>query len=220
MREILFVILCSYAGLLSAQQKDTTFKPIVVPDIKLSDTIFPGYTLEPVDIFAFPLPRVEGLSKRDKIYLKKVYPYALRIAHLVNHIDLELNLIDRKRKKKKYVNEMEDMLKAQFRDDVKDLTRIQGQMLTKLVYRETNKTVYDLIKGYKNSFSAGWWNFLGKFYNQDLKMKYEPEGRDALIEQYVQYLDKIYQRDGLKDTIQNEKFDLPIQNKKRSRRRN
>lgn len=214
----MIMMLCWMVAVQSYAQ-DTTFKPITIPDIRLTDTIFMGYTLEPVEINAIAPPKIQGLTSRDKMYLRKVYPYALRISHLVDQIERELAAIDKNRKRKKYINEMEDMLKDQFTDDVKDLTRIQGQMLTKLIYRETNKTVYDLIKGYKSGFSAGWWNLLGKFYDQDLKMKYRPEGVDKDIELYVQYLDKVYQRDGVKEQIQNEQFTPPVQDKKRKRKR-
>lgn len=200
--------------------QDSTFRPITIPDIKLTDTIFTGYTLEPVEINAIAPPKGLGLSSRDKMYLRKVYPYALRISHIVDQLEKELAAIDKNRKRKKYIGEMENLLKKQFTDDVKDLTRIQGQMLTKLVYRETNKTIFELIKGYKNGFSAGWWNLLGKFYDQDLKMKYDPNGVDKEIEKYVQYLDKVYQRDGIKEEIQNEQFTPPVQDKKRKRKGN
>ena len=200
--------------------QDSSFPSINIPNIELTDTIFMGYTLEPIDVYAIPVPKNLGLSSRDKLYLKKVYPYALRVSHLVDQLDRELGSLDKNRKKKKYINEMESMLKKQFTDDVKDLTRIQGQMLTKLIYRETNRTTFDLIKGYKNGLSAGFWNFLGKFYNQDLKNEYDPEGEDLEMERFVRYLDMIYQRDGIKEEIKNEEFTPPVQDKKRKRRRN
>jgi hypothetical protein len=198
--------------------QDTSFHSINIPNIELTDTIFMGYTLEPVDVYSIPFPKNLGLTSRDKLYLKKVYPYALRISHIVDQLDRELDMIDKNRKKKKYIKEMEDLLKKQFTDDVKDLTRIQGQMLTKLIYRETNRTAFELIKNYKSGFSAGLWNMLGKFYNQDLKRIYDPQGEDLEIEKYVQYLDMVYQRDGIKEDIINEKFTPPVQDKKRKRR--
>lgn len=198
--------------------QDTSFHSINIPNIELTDTIFMGYTLEPVDVYSIPFPKNLGLTSRDKLYLKKVYPYALRISHIVDQLDRELDMIDKNRKKKKYIKEMEDLLKKQFTDDVKDLTRIQGQMLTKLIYRETNRTAFELIKNYKSGFSAGLWNMLGKFYNQDLKRKYDPQGEELEIEKYVQYLDMVYQRDGIKEDIINEKFTPPVQDKKRKRR--
>ena len=76
-----------------------------------------------------------------------------------------------------------------------------------------------MIKKYKSGFSAGVWNLFGKFYDQDLKLNYQPLSRDKEIEQYVQYLDFIYQRNGLKENIQNEQFTPPIQGQKRKRER-
>ena len=194
-----------------------SFPAIILPEIKSGDTIFPGYILEPVTVTSWKEPADIGLSSRDKAYLRKVYPYALRISHLVDHIERELSLIKKNKNRKSYVKDMEKLLKDEFTDDVKGLTRIQGQMLTKLVYRETNKTIYDHIRKYKSGFSAGWWNLLGKLYDQDLKLKYDPEGEDKEIERYVRYLDQIYQRNGLKENINNEQFTLPVQGKKRKR---
>ena len=64
--------------------QDTSFHSINIPNIELTDTIFMGYTLEPVDIYSIPFPKNLGLTSRDKLYLKKVYPYALRISHIVD----------------------------------------------------------------------------------------------------------------------------------------
>lgn len=217
MKKVVLLLLGLFSFQLYAQ--DSTFKPIIIPDIQLKDTVFYGYTLDPLDVDWILPPKDSRLSSRDKMYLRKVYPYALRISHLVDQIERELAEIDKNRKRKKYISEMENMLKNQFTDDVKDLTRIQGQMLTKLVHRETNQTVFQLIKGYKSGFTAGFWNMLGKFYNQDLKNKYDPKGEDAEIEKYIQYLDKVYQRDGLKEEIKNEQFTPPVQDKKRKRAR-
>jgi len=214
------ITLCFWLSVFTLQAQDSLFKPIRIPDIQLSDTVFPGYELPPVNIKGYKEPIDLSLSSRDRAYLRKVYPYALRIGHLVDQIEIQMAQINRNNKRKQYIKDMEKMLKEQFTDDVKDLTRIQGQMLTKLVYRETGQTIYDLVKQYKSGFSAGWWNLLGKLYDQDLKLKYDPAGADKEIEQYVQYLDFIYQRNGLKENIQNEQFTPPIQGKRRKGKRN
>jgi len=201
----------SWLLFVSAYADQGQYEKITIPNIELKDTVFKGYVLEATEILAIVPPKNLGLSSRDKMYLRKVYPYALRVAHLVEQIDTELNSLDRNRKRRRYINEMRKMLKDRFTDDVKDLTRIQGQMLTKLIHRETNQTAFDLIKNYRNGMAAGWWNMLGKFYAQNLKMEYDPKGEDKEIERYVQYLDQIYNRDGVKDTIQQEKFLPPSQ---------
>lgn len=208
---LLQILVCF--SVLKAQ--DTSFKKIVIPSIQLSDTIITGYTIEPTIIYNWKMPVGITLSNRDQAYLKKVYPYALRIEHLVNQIENDLSSIDGNRKQKKYKSELEDKLREQFEDDVRNLTRIQGQMLCKLIYRQTGYSVHDLLKKYKGGFSAGWWNLLGKFYDQNLKLTYDPLGVDKDIEAYVQYLDLVYLRNGLKESIQNEKITPSIQSKKR-----
>jgi hypothetical protein len=218
MRTILLISCAILSSFLSQAQTDTSFKKIVIPDIQLSDTVFPGYTLEPVTVYNWKLPKDIDLNTRDQAYLKKVYPYALRISHLVNQIESDLFSLESNKKRRKYKSEMEDILKDQFEDDVRNLTRIQGQMLTKLVYRETGYTIYELLKKYKGGFSAGWWNLLGKFYDQDLKLQYDPSGVDLQMEKYVQYLDLVYLRNGFKETIQNERYITPVQSEKRKRK--
>jgi hypothetical protein len=214
----IYLLLISWLLLTPLKAQDS-FPAIILPEIKAGDTIFPGKILEPVTVTGWKEPQGLSLSSRDKAYLRKVYPYALRIGHLVETIEGELAAMKKNKNRKQYIRDMEKMLKEEFTDDVKDLTRIQGQMLTKLVCRETNATVYELIKRYKSGFSAGWWNLMGKFYDQDLKLRYEPEGVDKDIERYVLYLDNIYQRNGLKENIQNEQFTPSIQGKKRTRKR-
>jgi hypothetical protein len=188
---------------------------IVLPAITIDkDTIAKEYVLEPVNIYARPKSAI-NLSTRDQGYLKKVYPYALRVARIVTIIDQHTEELKKNKQKKNYLKDMENMLKDEFTDDLKNLTRIQGQMLTKLIYRETHKTVFDIVKTYKGGFSAGWWNLMGKFYNQDLKMEYDPFDRDKDIEVYIQYLDDLYLRNGLKEAINHEQYNISIQSKKR-----
>jgi hypothetical protein len=212
MKILKFILVFITTSNILGQDKNESIKfPAITLD---EDTIFKEYTLEPVNIYARPKEAIT-LSTRDQAYLKKVYPYALRVARIVKILDNHLADLDKNRQKSKYLNEMESLLKKEFSDDLKNLTRIQGQMLTKLVYRETNRTIYQLLKDYKSGFSAGWWNMLGKIYDQDLKMEYEPYGKDHDIEVYVQYLDDLYLKNGLKETINNEKYSTPIQGKKR-----
>jgi len=188
---------------------------LVLPAITIDkDTIAREYILEPVNIYARPKEEI-NLSSRDQGYLKKVYPYALRVSRIVSIIDQHSEELKRNKQKKNYLKDMEKMLKDEFTDDLKNLTRIQGQMLTKLIYRETGTTVYELLKKYKGGFSAGWWNLMGKIYDQDLKMEYAPFEKDKDIEVYIQYLDDLYLHNGLKEAINHEQYNLSIQNKKR-----
>ena len=132
----------------------------------------------------------------------------------------KLSAMDKKREKKKYLNSTEKLIKNEFKDDIKNLTRTQGRVLIKLIYRETGATVHELIADYRSDFKAGWWQFMAKRFDLDLKTIHDASGEDKALEAYVQQLDAIYQRTGKTNQIQNEELDLSVQDKRRKRKRN
>ena len=64
------------------------------------------------------------------------------------------------------------------------MSRKQGQILVKLIYRQTGVTTFDLIKDYKSGWKAFWSNNTAKLFDISLKEKYEPYevNQDFLIE--------------------------------------
>ena len=148
-------------------------------------------------------------------YLRKVYPYALRTARLSKKINDDLHKCETKKERKRYLNECEKVMRANFETSLKNLTRKQGQYLIKLINRETGQTVYDLLKEYRSNWKAFWWNFAGKFFDLDMKAEYDPTGEDREIENYIQRLQYIYHTDGTNYNIQNEQFNTPVPGEKR-----
>ena len=67
---------------------------------------------------------------------------------------------------------------------LKKLTRTEGQILIKLIYRETGKTVFDLVKELRNGFKAFSYNSLAKLFDISIKTDYNPDKNkeDAIIE--------------------------------------
>lgn len=193
-----------------AQQYDTIKLPQM---IILGDTM-PEIVLDPVDINASRLGPVT-ISYRDQYYLRVVYPYALRIARLCQKINQDLEKCDKPSERRKYLNMTEKLLKQQFSKELKNLTVTQGKFLIKLVYRETGMTVFDMLKEYRGGFKTFFWVIGFKIWHLDLKDTYDPEGEDKELENYVVRLDEIYQRDGTKFLIENEKFNIGIPGQKR-----
>ncbi|MFN8237450.1 MAG: DUF4294 domain-containing protein [Chitinophagales bacterium] len=192
--------------------------PIVLPKVILLGDTLPEIVLDPIEINATRLTKV-NLQEWQMRYLRKVYPYALRTARLTKKINDDLKLCKTKRQQKRYLNECEKVLRGEFEDNLKNLTRKQGQFLIKLIHRETGQTVYDLLKEYRSGWKAFWWNFAGKFFQLNLKDKYEPQGEDKEIENYIARLEEIYQQDGTKYKIENEQFNTPIPGEKRPKQR-
>ena len=77
----------------------------------------------------------------------KVYPYALLASERLQKLNSRLPLIKTRSQKKKYTKIVERFIEKEFSNELKKLTRTEGQILVKLVYRETGETVFDLVKG-------------------------------------------------------------------------
>ena len=67
------------------------------------------------------------------------------------------------------------------------LTVSEGQILCKLVYRETHQTVFDLIREYRSWIQAVGWNVTASWWDISIKKSYEPTQveEDAWIEKIL-----------------------------------
>lgn len=114
----------------------------------------------------------------------KVYPYAVLAGTQLDTLNMRLSKIKKKRDRKKYVREFQDYLEKTFEPELRKLTRTEGQILCKLVYRETSRTPHDLLKEYRSGWTAFWYGATASYYDIDLKKPYDPAGdeEDRLIE--------------------------------------
>jgi hypothetical protein len=62
------------------------------------------------------------------------------------------------------------------------MTITQGRLLIKLIDRETLNTSYDLIRQYRGTFSAAFWQSIARIFGTNLKEEYDPYGEDAVME--------------------------------------
>lgn len=126
------------------------------------------------------------LLLKRKVY--KVYPWAVLAATNLDTLNARLNRIPKKKKRKKYIKEFEEYLEKEFEPDLRKLTRSEGQILCKLIYRETGITAYDLVKEYRSGWKAFWYNVTANWYDISLKKEYDPQNddEDRLIENILQ----------------------------------
>ncbi len=141
------------------------------------------------EILFVPRPTLNDFQARRQYYLlmkkvKRVYPYVREAALRMDSVNMKLEGIEGRRKRNKYVKEYQKFLEERFEPELRKLTRSEGQILSKLIYRETGTSVYDIIKTYRNGFSARFWSLTAWWYDIDLKKPYDPENdaEDKLIE--------------------------------------
>ncbi len=113
------------------------------------------------------------------------YPYARRAGIIMNDIHANLEGIQNKKDRKKYIRSREKDLKREFSDPIKDLSVYQGKVLMKLIHRETGDNCYEIIKEYKGGLNARMYQTVAFFYNSNLKQTYDPIGKDTQIEKFV-----------------------------------
>lgn len=114
--------------------------------------------------------------------LKKVYPYAMIVREKLYEVNQDLAAIPDEKERKKYLREFEKDIFSEYEDDIRNMSITQGRLLLKLIDRETRNTSYDLIKEYRGSLSAAFWQGIARIFGTNLKDQYDPFGSDAMIE--------------------------------------
>jgi len=114
----------------------------------------------------------------------KVYPFAKSGADNLVMLQNNMNKLKTEKEKKKYFKIVENYLEKEFEAQLKKLSRKEGQILIKLIYRQTGNSAYELIKNLKSGWKAFWSNNTAKLFDLDLKAEYDPfeVTEDFLIE--------------------------------------
>ena len=126
---------------------------------------------------------------KTKFYVRSVYDYAKIASSMLEGFNDTLALLSNNRIKKRYLKRANKMLKNEFGDEIKKMSINRGTHLMKLIYRNTGLTTYDIIKLYRGSGKAFWFQTLCLVNGQNLKKEYDPEGEDYLIEKAVSLIE-------------------------------
>lgn len=118
----------------------------------------------------------------------KVYPYAKLASERLVELNDSLSKIKSKRKRKRYTRHVQKYIEGEFSDELKKLTRTEGQILVKLIYRQTGNTAFNLVKELRSGWRAFWYNTTAKMFDINIKEEYHPEEvhEDYLIEDILQ----------------------------------
>lgn len=188
---LLLALLCATPSWGQAKRK-VTGVPMLYRVEENGDTVFIDQ-LDPVWIFPKGRRMKDGDWRKyykQVFYFNRVYPYALAGRKMMAQVDSTIAADASKRSQRtRYVNDVEKELFKLFEKDIRNMTINEGVVLLRLVDRECGLSGYEIIKTYESGFAAGFWQLVARLFSQDLKSKYDPNGRDAKLEELVKIWD-------------------------------
>lgn len=134
------------------------------------------------DVSGVDLEKQKLLILKRRVY--KTYPYATMTSQKLKQLNETMDKLKTNKEKKKYFKIVEKYLQEEFEPRLKKLSRKDGQILVKLIYRQTGQTTFDLIKDYKSGWKAFWSNNTAKLFDINIKEDYKPF--DELEDFYIE----------------------------------
>ena len=119
----------------------------------------------------------------------KVYPYSVMASKRLKSLNDRLLVIKTKRERRRYTRMVQKFLEDELTPELSKLTKSEGQILIKLIYRQTGITTYNLVKNLRNGVKAFLYNTTARFFDLNLKTEFNPE---IILEDY--YIEDIIQR--------------------------
>ena len=119
----------------------------------------------------------------------KVYPYSVMASKRLKSLNNRLLIIKTKRERRRYTRMVQKFLEDELTPELSKLTKSEGQILIKLIYRQTGITTYNLVKNLRNGVKAFLYNTTARFFDLNLKTEFNPE---MILDDY--YIEDIIQR--------------------------
>lgn len=180
----LFIV---YFGLSVCAYGDEYVVDSVRLQVNSNDTF---YLARMQDIWVYP-QMVFTSKKQERFYwktvrdVKKTLPFAKELAIEMRVADQQLALLPDDKARRKWWKQHEKYLFKKYENDFRRMTASQGQMLMKLMDRESDKTSYEIIKHYRGKASANFWQFVAKLFKNDLKEEYDASDKDRIVERVI-----------------------------------
>ncbi|QNJ98915.1 DUF4294 domain-containing protein [Constantimarinum furrinae] len=119
---------------------------------------------------------------------RKVYPYAKLAAERLTTMTERLAKIEKKGARRRYTKRVQKYIEEEFSEKLKKLTRTEGQILVKLIHRQTGRTAFELVKELRTGWRAFWYNTTANMFDITIKEEYRPFDvkEDYLIEDILE----------------------------------
>lgn len=185
---IAFLFVCIIGGY--AQSKDEYVPPggaRLMVQVNGNDTVFLAYLH---DVWVFPRQKFKNKAQEQYFWrtvrdVKRTLPYAKLVASELSQVNMKLASIPNDKERKKYLGQFEKEVFKKYEADLKKMTINQGRLLLKLIDRECEQTSYDLIKVYRGSVSAFFWQGVARVFGSNLKSEYDASDKDKILERVI-----------------------------------
>ena len=182
MKTTLLAMLLLCFGTLSAQSSTTEF------DVTGQFVTEDGDTLLLADLAGVSVTSPRSFANRQERYLYKKYTRycgvvwpiaqdAIEIFEETQHVTATYS----KRQRRKHIKRLQRELKENFEDKLKNLTKLQGKILVKMIEKELDIPMHQLIKDLRGGMTATYWTTFASFYGYKLKEGYI-KGQDPLLD--------------------------------------
>ena len=180
----LLLLFCCVMGIANAQTqtpaplilgKNDTIRTYLTVD---SGKMMPWIVLNEVkinDVRIFKSKADLDNYRRLRYNVLKVLPYVRFAGARYRQLQRDLALTGDRHKQKELIGTCESEIKTLFNKEIKDLTISQGEVLIKLINRETGNTSYAMVKELKGGFKAFLFQSAARIFGHDLKETYDPE---------------------------------------------
>lgn len=141
-------------------------------------------------VYSFPKENFTSASQERYYWklvrdVKIVYPLSKIVYYtLLETMDYIETLPDPK-DRERHLRMMERDLVKEYEPVLRKMTYTQGKILLKLINRECSSSPFDLIKAYRGSFTASFWQGIASIFHANLKGGYDPTDTDYTLERIV-----------------------------------
>jgi len=192
MKYIIYIALL-FSVVLNAQENPVKQDSTDVHYMYIEGDSIPVTSVELREVLVLPNLKFKDREARVRyIILRrktlKVYPYAKLAAERLESLQERIDGLKRKRDKKRYAKIIQNYIEDEFSAELNKLTKTEGQILVKLIHRQTGKTTFNLIKELRSGWRAFWFNSTASLFDISLKKEFSPidEEEDYLIEDILQ----------------------------------
>ncbi|MCL4638224.1 MULTISPECIES: DUF4294 domain-containing protein [Olivibacter] len=174
-------------SLANTSNNASNITPIMLPTTIVDGERIPWILLREVvitDYRIFKTPADRARYNRLKYNVLKVLPYAKFAEDRYDKLQRDLAITPKKKDQKRLIKDCEKEIKAMFNREIKNMSVSQGEILIKLINRQTGNSSYELVKELRGGVSAFFYQSVAKIFGHNLKNTYDPD-EDREIETII-----------------------------------